>query len=848
MSDTSLVFNFLKGRDTVSPHTRRVANNFLAMAGAIRVSSVIGVAAMATLAAGVGGLIAHAIALTAALTPMLNTIALIPAVVLGAIAGLGTLAIAVSGLGAALQRTSGGAGGAGRAIAASERRIAEAQREALRTQNAINEARRVAADRLADVTRELARAHLDEESAILAVAEAERAMNAARRSRDPLEQARANLAYREAVLALEEVRARLADVKEEEEKRRKAGVEGSEEVREATEAHRRALENLKDAQQSMGGGGGGVDRAAEAYAKLSQAGKDLVDVIIALRPQWGALKRDVQQATFAGVAKDIKALADTWFPILHNRLVGIGGAWNVGFRGVARLMTSQGFVEDINFALGNTVTFLRRMGQSWAPVLSGLRHFTRVGSEFLPGIGSWVLRISQRFDAWAQKARETGKMHEWISRGLSVLRDFWTIVKNLGASIAAIFRAGNPDGYLASWVEGTASLREWLESAEGQQKMAGALETLRNVASMLVDILAKLADALLTVLAEGTSVKDTFAVMGVVVGFLADHLDLLAVALPYLAALFLGFKTIQAAHMATQAASIPVTLLQAITMWRFTNALRAHTREMQLNRATMAMTTTAGRANAAAMTAGAAATKSASVGTRMLGFAMKALPIIGWISLIIELVMWVVHLWKTNEKFRNVVIGAWNFIWQWLKRIGAWFAGPFAGFFVRGWNNAVALFKKAVLFVHGWQQRLIGFFKSMPGKMAATARGMWDWLVTGIKRAINAVIGLWNRLDLVIGGGNVLGFAIPRIDLVPDLPMLDTGGTVLQSGLAVVHRGEEVTRAAEVTRRTSGGGDGGGRPLVVNGSALMRKLVQEISLEVQRQGGRLVVLGLKETA
>ncbi len=851
MSDTSLYFNFMKGRDTVSPHTRKVSNSFLAMAGNIRVSSIISVAAMATLVAGIGGLIAHAIALTAALGPMLNLLALLPGVVLAAVAGFGALAISFGGIGAAMQRTASGGGGAARSLAASERRVAQAQREAKRAQDAINEARKTAAERLSDINRELRRAHLDEKSAILAVAEAEREMSRARREGDPIDIARADLAYEQAKLDLEDVRDRLEEVTEEEKKRSKAGVEGSEEVREAIERHQQALDNLRQAQEALnaGGGGGGVNKAAEAYAKLSQAGKELVDVLLALKPQWQALQRTVQQATFANVGRDIRLLAGTWLPMLTTRLAGIGEAWNTAFRGVAQLAMSKDFLTDIDESLGNIVTFLRRLGQSWAPVLSGLRHFTVVGSTFLPGIGAWILRISQRFEMWAARARATGKMHDWIAKGLVVLGQFWQILKNLGGAIGAIFSAGNPEGYLQSWVEGTAALRYWLESEEGQRKVAGALATLRNVASMLVDVIAKLSVALLTVLADGSSVKDMFAVMGTVAGFLAEHLDLLAVALPYLAGLFLVMKTVQTAHMATQVAAIPISIMNAVVMWRFTNALKAHTREMRINRATMAMTTVASKGMAVATTAAGTATKGASVGTRMLGFAMKALPIIGWISLIIELVMWIVHLWQTNEKFRTIVIGIWNFIWQWLKRIGAWFAGPFANFFVRGFKGSVALFMAFKNRIVTGFNNIVAFIKSIPGKIAKGARGMWDSLVNGFKAAINALIRMWNNFDLVIGGGTIFGVQIPRIDLMPNIPYLDTGGSVLSTGLAVIHRGEEITRAAEVTRRTSGERSGGSfRPIAVRDSGpVIRALCEAISREVQRQGGKPGTLGIMET-
>jgi hypothetical protein len=69
-----------------------------------------------------------------------------------------------------------------------------------------------------------------------------------------------------------------------------------------------------------------------------------------------------------------------------------------------------------------------------------------------------------------------------------------------------------------------------------------------------------------------------------------------------------------------------------------------------------------------------------------------------------------------------------------------------------------------------------------------------------IKRPLNAVIDMLNRFEVpkvTIGGGDPLGPfgpSLPEVTIggwgLPHIPRLATGGSVLQTGLAVVHRGE----------------------------------------------------------
>src|SRR5690606_35600445 len=100
-------------------------------------------------------------------------------------------------------------------------------------------------------------------------------------SGDRDERLRADLALRQARLAHVEAINRLSDVEQEYNERLAKGVEGSDEVRDATERHADALYELAEAQKALdeairgGAGGGGED----AYAKLSASGKRLVDTL-----------------------------------------------------------------------------------------------------------------------------------------------------------------------------------------------------------------------------------------------------------------------------------------------------------------------------------------------------------------------------------------------------------------------------------------------------------------------------------------------------------------------------------------------------------------------------------------
>lgn len=182
----------------------------------------------------------------------------------------------------------------------------------------------------------------------------------------------------------------------------------------------------------------------------------------------------------------------------------------------------------------------------------------------------------------------------------------------------------------------------------------------------------------------------------------------------------------------------------------------------------------------------------------------------------------------------------WGHIWGFMKAVGAWFAGPFAGFFVKTWNaiqagalkvrdwirqnwplllsiltgpiGAAVIFtarhweqiKAGATLVYNWVRgkfdALVGFFRGLPGRISSATAGMFNGIWQSFRAAVNRIISAWNNLSFTIGGGSVFGVNVPSVTLsTPNLPHLATGGRVLQSGLAVIHKGETVVPAAQTT-------------------------------------------------
>ncbi|CAL9364928.1 hypothetical protein [Streptomyces sp. enrichment culture] len=159
-------------------------------------------------------------------------------------------------------------------VATAEESLADAQRDAIRAQQDLTDARAAAAQELADMESRLANARLSERDATLSVQEAEqklRKVQAAGAQASELDRQRARLAYDQAVQRLKDQRAETRELAAEKKAADAAGVDGSEQVRDAQERLQDAEKRVTDQQKTL------TKARQDAARQQVQAQRDIAD-------------------------------------------------------------------------------------------------------------------------------------------------------------------------------------------------------------------------------------------------------------------------------------------------------------------------------------------------------------------------------------------------------------------------------------------------------------------------------------------------------------------------------------------------------------------------------------------
>jgi hypothetical protein len=189
-------------------------------------------------------------------------------------------------------------------------------------------------------------------------------------------------------------------------------------------------------------------------------------------------------------------------------------------------------------------------------------------------------------------------------------------------------------------------------------------------------------------------------------------------------------------------------------------------------------------ASGIASKAAAAATWLWTIAQRALNLALTMNPIGLVVIAIVALVAGLILAYKKVTWFRNAV----NAAFEWIKTA----AGNVLDFFKANWPLIVSILggpivAVTVLIIRHFKQ-IVAFVKSMPGRIASAATGMWDGIKTAFKDAINWVIAKWNNLSFGMSAKKVAGHTvIPGFHVsTPNIPLLAKGGHVSSGGSAIV--------------------------------------------------------------
>jgi hypothetical protein len=204
----------------------------------------------------------------------------------------------------------------------------------------------------------------------------------------------------------------------------------------------------------------------------------------------------VQDRLFAGLEDAAGGLIETFLPRATTHFGNLVDIINLGVKDLAAFVQTGETLADVDEVTSNVELAFSTLRQSLIPAATALRDVVTVGSRFLPVIAQEVNTIVIRFSNWIQVMRATGELQDRIARGFEVLRQVGRIFANVGRSIHILLSTADDAGLgLLDTIERlTGRIREFLESARGQNAVLDFLESAREAGQALTPVITALAD------------------------------------------------------------------------------------------------------------------------------------------------------------------------------------------------------------------------------------------------------------------------------------------------------------------------------------------------------------------
>lgn len=255
--------------------------------------------------------------------------------------------------------------------------------------------------------------------------------------------------------------------------------------RESARAIERAQRSLTDAIKEQAKveeeATGANNKFAQSMKDLSPAAQDVVNKIIALKPLFLDLQKASTDAIAPGLLKaigNVPKLMDTAKLAVRT----FGGVLGDFIGKFSELVTSAGFVKDLQTVIKNTEGPFRNLGQAILNFIDGLRPVAIAAQPLVDTLGKLVLHWSELFKAAHDTAEEQEGLRQFFIRVGTLVENLSKLFGNLVGILRGVGRASREmgDTFIGKMVEVTGKWKEFVNSAEGQNKIKAFFEAAKG--------------------------------------------------------------------------------------------------------------------------------------------------------------------------------------------------------------------------------------------------------------------------------------------------------------------------------------------------------------------------------
>ncbi|SEG98812.1 Phage-related protein, partial [Saccharopolyspora kobensis] len=193
---------------------------------------------------------------------------------------------------------------------------------------------------------------------------------------------------------------------------------------------------------------GDAEKIAEAMDKLSPSAQRMAKALHSARQQFDGVRKSVQERFFAGLDKEVRDLATTYFPLLETGMGGVGGAINGMAREASGAIKTPFFQGVVAQVFATTQRAVENLTPAVGPLFMALGNLVQVGLPLVERFTAWIGAAGDSKLAFLGSAEGLAWLQSKVDGGIASFHQLMAIVVPIAQ---AMFGMGSALGTLVGW-------------------------------------------------------------------------------------------------------------------------------------------------------------------------------------------------------------------------------------------------------------------------------------------------------------------------------------------------------------------------------------------------------------
>ena len=231
---------------------------------------------------------------------------------------------------------------------------------------------------------------------------------------------------------------------------------------------------------------------------LVAAFKDMKTVLADLAPAFHTLQDTISNRFWKEAAQPIRDMVNHLMPTLNVELGKLASAWGRLFANLSNSIRETVTPDELTKMMGNLTKAVDIASRAMKPLVEAFNTLGSFGSQYLPRLSEWLVKLSDQFNNFIQAAANDGRLEKWAEQGIQAFKDLGRVLKETVRVFAALSRAASQAGgsTFAQLADGLKKLADTMNTANFQTTLITVLASAHDVVDGLIDGLNRLGPGL----------------------------------------------------------------------------------------------------------------------------------------------------------------------------------------------------------------------------------------------------------------------------------------------------------------------------------------------------------------